>query len=123
MIKHWNNNYQQSFQLRLHNFNHRQTSHNTSFYSQRYEPSPLPIITTTSTTMAQFLILLIIIFNLNGTFTIWSTQTIKLCSPQHINHKQVLQKIHKCYSQHILFLIHLTQQLQVLLIILLILKY
>ena len=96
----------------------KKTTHNTSFCSPLNEQSPIPTITPTVMRMAQFLI-----FNLNGIFTIWSPQTIKCCFPQYINHKQVLKKIHKCYSQHILFLIHLTQQLQVLLIIMLILKY
>ena len=42
---------------------------------------------------------------------------------QSMQDQRVLTKIHKCYSQHILFLIHMTQQLQVLLTIMLILKY
>ena len=65
--------------------------------------SPLPTITPTVITIAQFLILMIIFI--------------------HLNQSQILKKIHKRYSQHILFKIQLTRQLQVLLIIMIILKY
>ena len=70
-------------------------SHQEQFCNNLTEQTPLPTMTPIGMTIAQFLKLMIIILILNCICTIWSLPTITLGSPQHINNKQVLKKIHK----------------------------